>query len=562
MRTLLSGGCVVNVFTGELLRQDVLMEDGRIVGLGDYAGEAADAVEDVTGCVLCPGFIDGHIHIESTMLTPAELARMCLVHGTTAIVADPHEMANVCGVPGIRYMLEASEGLPMQVYIVLPSCVPATPFDESGANLSAEDLAPLYAHPRVIGLAEMMNFPGVLSRDPEVMKKLAGAAARGLCCDGHAPGLRGKALDAYLAAGVESDHERTDPEEAKECLRKGMWVMIREGTAARNLEALIDLFDDPWCGRCLLVTDDKHPADLAETGHIDHIIRRAAALGKSPITGIRMATLQAAQYFGLRHVGAVAPGYRADVLVLEDLESLSVRDVYAAGIKVVDRGQVCDIPQPPVDEKLSEIVRNSFHLEPLTAEDFRIEPVEGLCRLIGVLPGEIYTEEIHERVDFSQNGGIDTGRDILKLAVIERHAGSGHRGLGFVRGVGLKRGAIASSVSHDSHNIIVIGTNDADMALAAMRVCEGGGNCVVADGEVLAEMQLPVGGLMSDAAGGEVARQNEAVRRAVEALGVAEGIEPFMNMAFLSLTVIPNLKMTPQGLFDVTRMARCGLEVR
>lgn len=562
MKTLLKNGTVVNVFTGELERADVLIEDRKIVGLGAYDASDADCVEDVTGKYICPGFIDGHIHIESTMLTPAELAKVCMPHGTTSIVADPHEIANVCGAAGISYMLEESEGLPMNVYIMLPSCVPATPFDESGAVLAAEDLEPFYEHPRVLGLAEMMNYPGVLDDDAQVLQKLKDAARKDKAVDGHAPLLSGKGLDKYVAAGIQSDHECSSAAEAIEKLRKGQWIMIREGTSAKNLDALLPLFDEPYCHRCLLATDDRHPADLLRDGHIDHIIRRAARAGKSAVTAIRMATIQAAQCFGIRYVGAVAPGYRADLLVLNDLDTVDVRDVYSAGKKVVGDKAIAKLESPSASGKLRETVTHSFHLNPLTEEDFHIEGKAPRCRVIRLIPNQLLTEEWIADIDWGKANGVDVGRDILKLAVIERHKNTGHRGLGFIYGIGLKKGAIASSVSHDSHNLIVIGTNDSDMALAANRIrTAGGGNVVVAGGKVVASMELPIAGLMSGESAEVVAGQNEKIRAAVHSLGAPDDIEPFMSMAFVSLPVIPALKMTTQGPVDVNKQERVPLYI-
>ncbi len=559
MKRLLFGGTVVNVFTGELERANVLIEDGRIIGVGAYTAEDADTVEDITGKFVSPGLIDGHIHIESTMLTPVELARMCMPHGTTAIVADPHEMANVCGTDGIAYMIEASRGIPLNVYLMLPSCVPSTPFDESGAILEAKDLKPLYKKERVIGLAEMMNYPGVIFDDAAVHAKLADALAQGKVIDGHAPFLSGRDLDKYVASGITSDHECSNAEEAIEKIRKGQWVMIRQGTAARNLIELLPLFAPAYSHRCLLVTDDRHPADLMREGHIDQIIRLAVQHGQSAVTAIRMATIQAAEYFGLRWVGAVAPGYRADVVVLNDLDTMDVEDVYSAGEKVVSHKQMAEIARPAISPQLSRIVRHSFHVKQITAEDLHIAEKGSRCRVIEVIPGQLLTGEKVCEIDWSRNNGVDTDRDILKLAVIERHKNTGHIGLGFIRGIGLCDGAIASSVSHDSHNIIVIGSNDEDMVLAANHIREHGGNAVVSRGKVIAEMALPIAGLMTDLSGEEIALANETVRRAVYELGVPQEIEPFMNMAFVSLPVIPSLKMTTQGLVDVDKQERVSL---
>ena len=559
MKKLLYGGTIVNVFTGELQRADVLIEGEKIVGIGDYSGEKTDVTENITGKFICPGFIDGHIHIESTMLTPAELAKLCLPRGTTSIIADPHEIANVCGVDGIKYMMEASAGLPLNVYFAIPSCVPASPFDESGAILEAEDIEPLFDHPMTVGLAEMMNYPGVLFDDKGVLAKIEVAKKYGKVVDGHAPFLVGKSLDKYIASGIQSDHECCNLEEAKEKIRKGQHVMIRQGTAARNLDDLLPLFDPPFNHRCLLVTDDRHPADLMSDGHIDNIIRLAREKGKSTVTAIRMATIQAAEYFGIRGVGAVAPGYRADLLVLSDLDRVDVVDVYSHGEKVVDDKKTVAFSTPSVDKKLTEKAFNSFKVKELSEKDFHIDEKSKRCRVIEIISGQLITKEKICEINWDKENGIDTERDILKLAVIERHNNTGHIGLGFINGIGLQTGAIASSVSHDSHNLIVIGTNSSDMALAANVVREHGGNAVVSNGRVVAEMALPIAGLMADVPGEKIAEDNEAVRLAVKELGVAPGIEPFMNMAFVSLPVIPSIKMTTQGLVDVDKQERISL---
>ncbi len=561
MKILFKGGKVVNVFTGELVQTNILVEGEKIIGTGAYSDLCADEVVNVQGKFLCPGFIDGHIHIESTMMTPTELAKMSIPHGTVAIVADPHEIANVCGVDGIKYMLQASEGLPMTVYINLPSCVPATPFDESGAILRAADLRPFYNEARVLGLAEVMNYPGVIYGDPDVLEKLKDALDRGRPIDGHAPLLGGDDLDKYIAAGIQTDHECSNAPEAIEKLREGQWIMIREGTAARNLHDLLPLFDHKYNTHCLLVTDDRTPSDIAKEGHIDNIIRLAAAAGESAVTAIKMATIQAAQCFGIRNRGALTPGYRADILVLDDLDTVDIRDVYIAGKKVVENKRIIEIKEPPVSEYLKSKVLNSFNLAELSPEDFHIEKKSEKCRVIKVIPGQIVTGEYITEINWEKENGIDTERDILKLAVIERHNNTGHRGLGFIKGIGLKKGAIASSVSHDSHNIIVIGTNDRDMAVAANCVREHGGNAVVVDGEVVASLKLPIAGLMADTSGEEIAAADKTVTEAVYNLGVPADIEPFMNMNFVSLPVIPALKMTTQGLVDVNKFERVSLYV-
>ena len=551
MKTLLSDANIVNVFTEQIEKKNVLIEDDRIIGVGDYDKCDADAVLDYSGKYICSSFIDGHIHIESTMLMPHQLANIAVKHGTGAIVADPHEIANVCGKDGIRFMLESSRDIPMDVFFMLPSCVPATGFDESGAVLGADDLKEFYSEPRVLGLAEMMNYPGVLSDDKEIFRKISDALAAGKLVDGHAPLLSGKALDKYVGAGVASDHECSNIEEAIEKIGKGQYVMIREGTAAKNLKPLLNLFEQPYCQRCLLVTDDRHPADLIRHGHIDNIIREAIRAGKNPVRCIKMASIQAAQYFGLKFTGAVAPGYTANLVVMSDLENVKIQDVFYRGKKVVEDGRMIPVPEPAVSKALADAVKSTVHIGTITPQQFIIEPKSQKCHVIKLVPFDLLTEDMVADMNW-QNGGYDLERDILKLAVIERHRNTGHIGLGFINGAGLKKGAVASTVSHDSHNLIVIGTNDSDMAFAANTIRNiGGGSVFVADGKVLAQMPLPVAGLMSELSADEVAVQNKKLRDMVHSYGVSENVEPFMNMAFVSLTVIPFVKMSTHGLVDV-----------
>ncbi|MCQ2458232.1 MAG: adenine deaminase [Clostridia bacterium] len=562
MRTLFRNGRIVNVFTDTVQKTNVLIEGGRIIGVGAYTEEDADRVEDIGGKVICPGLIDGHIHIESTMLSPAEFVRACLPHGTTTVIADPHEIANVSGLYGIGYMIEVSRKLPMSVYYTVPSCVPATEFDESGGVLNAQDIAVLFSDPHVIGLGEMMNFPGVIAGVPAVTDKINAAHGAGKLINGHAPMITGKDLDRYIAAGIFDDHECSTMAEATERLNKGQWIMIRQGTAARNLDALLPLFEEPVSRRCLLVTDDKHPADLLYNGHIDSIIRQAVQKGAPVLTAVRMATLQAAQRFGLSDLGAIAPGYQADFLILDELETMKVRDVYRHGEKVVDDGRITDFEDPQVRPDIWKAVRNSVMLRKQDRTMFHIEPGHGPCRVIQVIPDQLITRERRIELDFSRNNGVNTENDIIKLAVIERHVDSGHIGLGYINGLGIRKGAIASSVSHDSHNLIVAGVSDEDMAVAANHIREiGGGLAVVRDGEVLADMPLPIAGLMGLGNASEIAEQNRKVREAAAELGSAPGIEPFMNLAFVSLPVIPDIKMTTQGLVDVNAWKRVPLFV-
>lgn len=562
MKTLLKNGTVVNVFTDSLCEKDVLIEDGVIIGVDSYTDTEADHVEDVTGKYICPGFIDGHIHIESTMMTPTELSKSVLIHGTTGIVADPHEIANVCGKTGIEYMLKASENLPLSVFLNLPSCVPSTPLDESGATLNAEDLMNFYDNKRILGLAEMMNYYGVVNGDKDVLRKIEDALAKDKMVDGHAPLLTGRELDKYVAAGVQSDHECSSFAEGSERIEKGQWVMIRQGTAARNLEDLIDLFDEPWNRRCILVTDDKHPSDICNDGHIDAMIRMAGAKGKSIPKAIRMATLQAAQCFGLKRMGAVAPGYRADLLVLNSLEQVEVRDVYCNGVKVVNDKKVIETKEPELDEAILNEVKNTFNIEKQSGTDFIYPEESNRCRVIRCIPGQLLTEEYIADINWSENNGIDLNRDILKISVIERHRNTGHRGIGFIQGIGLKKGAIASSISHDSHNIIVIGTNAEDMACVANCVIEQGGGCAaVCDGKVLSKLSLPIAGLMADLSAQELSRQHEHLMSTIYSMGSSEEVAPLMTMAFISLTVIPYLKINTFGLVDVTEQKQISLYV-
>ncbi|MBS7262504.1 MAG: adenine deaminase [Eubacteriales bacterium] len=553
MSILLKNGRVVDVFTDRIIQTNVLIEGKIVLGIGDQY-ETADQVVDLTGKFVCPGFIDAHFHIESSMLTMPELAKVDVLHGTTAIVADPHEIANVAGRDGIDYMIQSGWGLPMDFFYVIPSCVPATPFDESDAVMTADDIRPFYSLKRVLGLAEVMNYPGVLAKDPGLTAKIKDARDRRMVVNGHAPLLTGTELDRYIASGITDDHECSSEAEAKERIVKGQRVFIREGTSAKNLRELLPLFDEPWNRRCLLAADDLHAADLIENGHIDQMIRMAVAAGKSAVTGIRMATIQAAEYYGLRKYGAIAPGYRANLLILDDLDTVAIRNVYKNGRLVVENGKVLPFDLPHIEPRIQARIKSSFRLKELTPEDFHIRETGRICRVIKLIPRELLTEEWHTLINWDKNNGIDTDRDILKIAVIERHHDTGHIGLGLINGVGMKKGAIASSVSHDSHNLVVIGTNEEDMALVANHIREtGGGLAVACDGRILADLPLPVGGLMSSDSAYEVAAQNSRLREQVESLGLNEGIEPFMLMAFCCLTVIPHLKITTLGLVEVDK---------
>jgi adenine deaminase len=544
---VLRGGTLVNVFTGELYATDVAIADGRVAGLGDgYAG--AHEI-DLRGRYLCPGLIDGHMHVESTMVTIPQFARAVVPRGTTTVVLDPHEIANVHGVAGIRYVLEARRGVPLSVFVMLSSAVPATGMETAGADLDAAALAPLYAEEGVLGLAEMMNFPGVAAGDPATLEKICAAQAAGLVIDGHAPGLSGPRLSAYVAAGVGSDHECTTVEEAREKLRLGMYLMIREASNAHNLAALLPAVTAQNSRRCILVTDDRHPADLLGQGHVDHLVRMAIELGLDPVLAIQMATLNPAEWFGLtrRGYGAIAPGYRADIVVVDDLRALSISQVFVAGRLVARDGALVDPAPAPAPLSLPRSIRIGWD----RFSGFGIPAAGEYVRVIETIPGQIVTKQDVSRATVRDGLAVaDPGRDLLKIAVVERHGKNGNVGLGFVRGFGMRRGAIASSVAHDSHNVIIVGVDDDDM-LAALKAVEAldGGQVVVAGGEVLARLPLPIAGLISD-------QPVEAVRDMVNGLhaafaqlgGTLEA--PFMALSFLALPVIPSLKLTDQGLVD------------
>lgn len=553
---VLKQGRIINVFTEEIEVADIAIHNGSIVGIGSYKG--LNEI-DCSNKYISPGFIDGHIHIESSMLKPVEFARAVIPHGTTAVITDPHEIANVNGLIGIEYMMEASKGLPLDIYFVLPSCVPATSFDESGSNLYAKDLEPLYKKDNVVGLAEVMNYIGTINGDKDILDKIKDAKKYGRVVDGHGPGLKGKDIDAYVAAGVQSDHECSTIEEAMEKLKRGQWIMIREGTAAKNMDALIKLFEAPFYNRAMLVTDDKHPFDLLEYGHIDYIIRKAVKNGANPVTTIKMASYNAATYFGLKNSGAIAPGYKADLLILSDLESIQVETVFKNGKKVYEQGSLITIPEPVIKEELKNAVYHSFHCDKVTEEDFLINSnyfnrfIQDGFPVIELVKEEILTKEV--RIPLTSSSWEELHKNnLLKLAVIERHNNTSNIGLGIVKDFGLKKGAIASSVSHDSHNLIVIGSNDLDMMQAANRVIELGGGLVIAvDGKILGELPLPIAGLMSDLDTRTLADSIEDLKEITKDLGSFYGIDPFMSLAFISLPVIPELRLTTKGLVDVKK---------
>ncbi|WP_312635909.1 adenine deaminase [Oscillibacter sp.] len=539
---VLKNATYVNVFSNELCQADIAVAEGLIVGMGSYEGEIE---ADMTGKIVLPGFLDAHIHLESSLVSPREFVKAVLPHGTTTVITDPHEIANVMGTDGIEYMLQATEGLPVDVRFMLPSCVPATPLDESGAILDYRAIDSFYDHPRVQGLAEMMNFVGIINGDEQAVEKIVAAQAHHKKIDGHAPDLQGNDLNAYIAAGVYSDHECHDLSDAIAKLQRGQFIMIREGTAARNLEALIPLLCDKYAERCMFCTDDKHPNDLLEKGHIDYIVRRAIALGADPITAVKVACHNAARYFLLNNRGAIAPGYLGDFVVIDSFESFQIEKVYKRGELMVENGELRDFPAPIIEPYLVERAHRTFHVGTLTAEDFAEKRPRGI---IGMVPGEITT------VDAGYSDRIDTEYDVLKLAVVERHKNTHHIGIGYIQGYGLKSGAVATSISHDSHNIIVVGTNEADMAAAVNRVVELNGGIVVLDGGAsVAEVPLSIAGIMSEEPLPEVNRKLEDAKAKASALGVSDGVDPFMTLSFMALPVIPSLRITTRGVFDVSR---------
>ncbi len=537
---------IVNVLSEEIHKADIAIKDGIIAGIGEnYSGEKEI---DIQGAYVTPSFIDGHVHLESTMMLPSEFAKVALPAGTTTVIIDPHEISNVLGLHGISFMHEAVKNLPLDVYTMLPSCVPATPFETSGFDLNSYDLSLLIDKPWVLGLAEMMNFPGVLNQDNNVMAKLELAKSRGKCIDGHAPYLHGKDLCAYIASGVKSDHECTTPDEAVEKLRLGMYVMVREGTAAKDLDALMPVLKTCNTRKCIFVTDDRHPADLKE--HINGMVRRAVEAGVDPVKAIQIASLNTAEYFGLKNLGAIAPGYKADLLILPDLKTFKPDLVIKNGVVAAENGKL--IAELPENEALA--VRNSVNVRWITPEDFRIEANGSKVTALEVIPHQLITKSVVSEVKIEDGNAVSNiDNDTLKICVIERHRATGNIGKGFVKGFNLKCGAIASTVAHDSHNMIVIGTNDADMYAAAVALikCKGG-KVVVKDGEVISELPLPIAGLMSDRNFDYVVNKCEELNKTAHSIGCRIE-DPFMTMGFLSLPVIPELKVTDKGVFDTNK---------
>ncbi len=528
----------LNVFSNEFLCGDIAVANGLIAGVGKYDGKTEI---DVSGKLVLPGFIDAHIHLESSMVTPAEFAKAVVAHGTTTVITDPHEITNVMGIDGVEYMIQASQNLPIDVHFMMPSCVPATEIDESGAELDCKDIDLYLDNKKVLGLAEMMNYVGVINGNKNVLSKIVTSQAHHKKIDGHAPELSGNDLNAYIAAGVYSDHECSTFENALEKLRKGQFIMIREGTAAHNLKALMPLLTQQYYSRCMFATDDKHPSDLLYGGHIDYIVKQALKNGADPIVALKTATHHAARYFLLNNKGAIASGYLADIVVVDNLEDFNVETVFKRG-KLVFDGEVKDFSAPTVDEELAEKCFDTFHLNSVTPSSFK---VDGKLGLIGLVGGELLTRNL------GTADKIDVENDILKIACIERHKGTNHIGVGYVKGYSLKSGAVATSVAHDSHNIITVGCNDDDIAVAVNAIKDSnGGIAVVENGKIKALLELPIAGLMSDEPLTTVNEKLENAKSSAYELGADKSIDPFMTLSFLSLPVIPSLRITTKGVFD------------
>lgn len=542
---ILKNANIVNVFSGDIHQSDIAVHSGYIVGFGDYKGKEEISLK---GLYVCPGFIDGHVHIESSMVSISEFARAVVPHGTTTVIIDPHEIANVFGLDGIKYMLNTSLDTILEVYLMLPSCVPATHLETSGAELKSQDLAFLINEKRVLGLAEIMNYPGVVFGDPEIIEKIRMFENKRI--DGHAPGLSGKQLCAYITEGIRSDHECTSLKEAREKLQKGMYIMIREGSVAKNLETLLPLVSSENSRKCFFVTDDRHPNDLIEEGHIDFIVKKAIKFGIPPIKAIQMATINTAEYFGLKKLGVIAPGYQADFLVLDNLIDINVEMVFKKGMLVAQDKRVIPGKITPKQAKL----RSSINVKWLEPDNFDLPARSSKVKVIEIIPDQLLTKKVISEIPVINGMACsDVENDILKIAVIERHLASGNIGLGFVRGFGLKSGAIASSVAHDSHNIIVVGTNDLDMFTAAVEIVKmRGGQALVKDGALICSLPLPIAGLMSDKPIEDVKQNIEELNKAAQKLGCTLK-EPFMALSFLALPPIPEIKITDKGLVDAVK---------
>jgi adenine deaminase len=544
---VLKNASVVNVFTGDIETGDLAIHSGYIAGIGKYVGSS---VVDLKGKYVVPSFIDGHVHVESSMVVPLQYARAVVPRGTGAVVADPHEIANVLGMEGIMYMSKSMRGGPLEFYIMLPSCVPSTDLETNGVSLDFLDIRPLLTEHNVLGLAETMNYQGVVYRDPDILEKIRVTLNIGKRIDGHAPGLTGMELNAYASARVTSDHECTTLEEATEKLGVGMHIHIREGSTAKNLKSLAGLIQPHTAMFCSFVTDDRNTLDLIEQGHIDYMIREAVSYGVDPVLAIKVATISTAKHYGLQYRGAVAPGYHADIVVLDSLERIGVKMVYKQGLLVAKDGELTW----DMGEQEAPRLRRSVNITWLEPEDFQIKARGDKMNVIGIIPDQIITEHLIEETRIENGLAVsDVDRDIAKVAIIERHNASDVTGIGFVKGLGIEEGAMVSSIAHDSHNIVVVATSDNDLIAAAIQIVRmQGGLAVVQNEKVIESLPLPIAGLMSDKPIEEVSEKIQNLKDAAVKLG-SNLSEPFMTMAFLSLPVIPKLKITDKGLVDVER---------
>ena len=549
---------VVNVFSGEIQEGDIAISDGQIAGIGSYEGKE---VIDAEGRYAAPGFIDSHIHIESSYVSPEELGRLIVPHGGTTIMADPHEMANVCGEEGLKYMIEAGKRTALDIKFELPSCVPATPFENAGAVLGAAEIEGLISNPDFVGLGEFMNFPGVIGTDDDVMGKIIAAKKAGKWIDGHGSGLSDKALNAYVSAGILGDHECSTVEEMKERLDRGMYVLLRQGSACHNLRTLLQGVTPANSRRCLLCSDDRQPKTILAEGHLDDHLRICVEEGLDAVTAIRMATLNAAECFDLKDRGAIAPGYRADIVLLDDLTKFRVNRVFVEGKLVAEDGKYL----PEVEKYDISSVKGSVVLKDFSKDKFQMHLMSNKVNVIGILPGGVVTEKLTAEIELDENGEFvwNPDQDIVKVAVLERHKGAGNVACGFLKGYGIKEGAVALSIAHDSHNLIVVGVNDDEMEFAVNSlVAQEGGIVLVKNGQVVESMPMPIAGLMSDMSGEWVDEKLTSIHeKAYSELGICGSVEPVMTLCFMSLIVIPELKLTDTGLFDVTTFSFVPVEV-
>ena len=549
---------VVNVFSGEITEGNIAISDGQIAGIGEYEGKE---VIDAEGRYAAPGFIDSHIHIESSYVSPEELGRLLVPHGGTTIMADPHEIANVCGEQGLAYMVEAGTRTALDIKYELPSCVPATPFENAGAVLGAREIEKLIPSNDFIGLGEFMNFPGVIYNDEDVIDKLVAAKKQGKWIDGHGSGLEGNALNAYVSAGILADHECSTVEEMKERLARGQYILLRQGSACHNLRTLLQGVTNENSRRCLLCSDDRQPKTILHEGHLDNHLRICVEEGIDPVTAIRMATLNAAECFGLKDRGAIAPGYRADIVLMDDLKDFNVNRVWIEGKLVAKEG----VYLPKIEKYDISSVKGSVVLKDFSKDKFKMNLKSNKVNVIGILPGGVVTEKLTAEIELDANGEFvwNPDEDIVKVAVLERHHMTGNVACGFLKGYGIKEGAVALSIAHDSHNIIVVGVNDDEMEFAVKALVEQeGGIVLVKEGKVIESMPMPIAGLMSDQSGEWVDEKLTAIHdKAYSELGICGEVEPVMTLCFMSLIVIPAIKITDTGLFDVTTFSFIPVEI-